>query len=349
MAKVKSGIIRIQTTTCDASYVGTGFVVGPRLVATVEHVVDGAAAIVLKRNDKVLGSARVIGEDPARDLALLETTRPVSGYRFSLARRSPQLAEQVVALGFPFGLPLTVTQGSVSGLGRSIPIANVTRQKLVQTDAALNPGNSGGPLLATDTGQVIGLVDLGTSANGTSFAVSANVAGPLLQAWRAAPQPVPLDSCSGLPIASGGNGSSSNGGSSQFDYVQAVARILGNSSSVVKQLVGAVAEAHSNPADAQATVAAVVAARRDELALAEGMSVPSGAGQTQRLLVNAFSLSLASDRLYQQWIDTGSAIALNRAQANDNQATAVKASFLHAYNRLRQDVGLAPVGDNFRF
>jgi S1-C subfamily serine protease len=350
IAKVKSGIIRIQTTTCDASYVGTGFVVGPRLVATVEHVVDGAAAIVLKRNDKVLGSARVIGEDPARDLALLETTKPISGYRFSLARRSPQLAEQVVALGFPFGLPLTVTQGSVSGLGRSIPIANVTRQKLVQTDAALNPGNSGGPLLATDTGQVIGLVDLGTSANGTSFAVSAGVAGPLLQAWRAAPQPVPLDSCGGLPIASGGNGSSSGGGSSsQYGYVQAVARILGNSSSVLKQLVRAVSEAHSNPAAAQAAIAAVVAARRDELALAEGMAVPNGAGQTQGLLVNAFSLSLASDSLYQRWINTGSPAALKRAQANDNQATGVKASFLHTYNRLRQQVGLAPIGDNFRF
>jgi S1-C subfamily serine protease len=51
----------------------------------------------------------------------------------------------------------------------------------VQTDAALNPGNSGGPLLATDTGDVIGLVDLGTAANGTSFAVSAAVAQPLLR------------------------------------------------------------------------------------------------------------------------------------------------------------------------
>jgi S1-C subfamily serine protease len=348
--KVRSGIIRIQTTTCDASYVGTGFVVGPRLVATVEHVVDGAAAIVLKRNHRVLGSATVIGEDPVRDLALLETKKPISGYRFSLASRSPRLAEQVVALGFPFGLPLTVTQGSVSGLGRSIPIASVTRRKLVQTDAALNPGNSGGPLLATDTGQVIGLVDLGTAANGTSFAVSAAVAGPLLQAWRAGPQPVPLDSCGGLPIASGGNSSSSAGGSSgQYDYVQAVARILGNSASVLKQLLAAVSEARSNPAAARAAVAEVVAARRDELALAEGMSVPSGAGRTQELLVNAFSLSLASDRLYQRWINTDSSAALTQAQANDKQASAVKASFLHAYNRLRQQVGLAPVGANFHF
>ena len=99
-------------------------------------MVDGAAGIDLKRNDKHLGSATVIGEDPARDLALLQTKQPIPGYRFTLAGRAPRLAEQVAALGFPLCLPLTVTQGSVSGLGRSIPISNVTRRQLVQTDAA---------------------------------------------------------------------------------------------------------------------------------------------------------------------------------------------------------------------
>jgi len=352
VANVKSGIIRIESTTCDASYVGSGFLVGPRLVATVEHVVDGAAAIVLKRNGTTIGTARVIGEDPARDLALLETKSPITGYRFALANRSPRLAEAVVALGFPFGLPLTVTQGSVSGLGRSIPIQNVTRRQLVQTDAAVNPGNSGGPLLATDTGDVIGLVDLGsTAANGTSFAVSSSVAGPLLRAWTVAPQPIPLDSCGGLPVsASGGGGSqTSSGSSSRYGYAQAVARIIGNSVAVRRQLLAAVAEARSNPAAAQGLVGGVVAARRVELSLAEGMSVPAGAGQLQTLLVNAFSLSLASDRLYQRWIDTGASIALQNAQANDNQTTAAKTSFLRAYNRLREQVGLAPIGASFRF
>jgi len=346
VANVRSGIIRVQTTTCGEVFVGTGFLIGPRLVATVEHVVDGAAAIVLKRNGKPLGSAKVIGEDPARDLALLETKEPLSGYRFKLASRSPRLAEQVVALGFPFGLPLTVTQGSVSGLGRSIPIENVTRRELVQTDAALNPGNSGGPLLATDTGQVIGLVDLGTEANGTSFAVSAKVAGPLLHAWRVAPQTVPLDSCGGLPTASGNLAS---GSSSRYGYVQAVARIIGNSAAVRKQLIAAVAEARSNPGAAQSAVARVVAARRIELSLAEGMSVPTGSARLQNLLVSAFSLSLRSDTLYQRWIDTGSSGALSSAQANDARTSAAKSRFLTRYNGLRRQVGLGPVGANFRF
>lgn len=350
VARVKTGIIRIQTTTCDGEWVGTGFLVGPRQIATVEHVVDGAAAIVLKRRGQTIGAAKVVGEDPTRDLALLETKKPIGGYEFTLAARSPRLAESVVALGFPLGLPLTVTQGSVSGLERKIPIESVVRRQLVQTDAALNPGNSGGPLLATDTGQVIGLVDLGTEAQGTSFAVSAAVAQPLLQAWRVAPQPVPSESCGGLPLASGAGGSAGGGGSSnRYGYVQAVARIIGNSAAVRKVLLTAVSEARSKPGAAQAAVAQVVAARRDELALAEGMSVPSGAGSVQGLLVRAYSLSLVSDRLYQRWIDTGSAALLAQAQANDSQTSAAKRSFLSAYNRLRLDVGLAPIRPNFPF
>jgi S1-C subfamily serine protease len=104
----------------------TGFLVGSRLVATVEHVVDGAASIVLKRNDKTLGSAQVIGEDPARDLALLERKNFVAGYRFAWPSRSPRSPNRWSRLAF--GLPLTVTQGSIRGLGRSIPIASVKRR-----------------------------------------------------------------------------------------------------------------------------------------------------------------------------------------------------------------------------
>lgn len=84
--------------------------------------------------------------------------------------------------------------GSWSRCG-TIPINGIDRTRLVQTDAPVNPGNSGGPLM-TDTGTVIGLVDLGTTqANGLAFAVSADVAGPLVESWTAAPQPTPNQTC----------------------------------------------------------------------------------------------------------------------------------------------------------
>jgi Trypsin-like peptidase domain len=106
------------------------------------------------------------------------------------------LGEPVVALGFPLGLPLTSTQGTVSGVGRTIPIEGVNRRDMVQTDAAVNPGNSGGPLIDVDSGDVVGLVDLGSSQiNGIAFAVSTQIAQPLLQAWQHAPEPVSTAAC----------------------------------------------------------------------------------------------------------------------------------------------------------
>ena len=144
----------------------------------------------------MLGTGTVIGEDRGRDLALVRTSRPIRGHRFKLSPKAPQLGEDVAAVGFPLGLPLSVTRGSVSGSGRTIPIDGFKRQKLIQTDAAVSPGNSGGPLLRTDDAAVVGLLDLdATVADGIAFAVSAEVARPLLEAWKVAPQPVSAATC----------------------------------------------------------------------------------------------------------------------------------------------------------
>ena len=188
-ARVRSGVIRIEATTCDGEGVGSGFLLSPRLVATVEHVIDGAQRVLLKSNGRLLGTATVIGADPARDLALLRTSVPLHGHALRLAERPPRLGEAVVAFGYPLGLPLSVTRGIVSGSDRTIAIDGVKRRKLVQTDAALNPGNSGGPLVDPVTAKVLGLVDLGSDFNGLSFAVSAQVAQPLLRAGRSRPNP----------------------------------------------------------------------------------------------------------------------------------------------------------------
>jgi S1-C subfamily serine protease len=196
IAKTRSGIVRIQASGCDGADIGTGFIIGPRLVATVEHVVAGATSITLLQGGRVVGTGTVIGEDPARDVALVRTSMPVQGAVLSLATRPPVLGEPVVALGFPLGLPLTSTQGTVSGVGRTIPIDGVSRRDMVQTDAAVNPGNSGGPLIDVDSGDVVGLVDLGSEqTNGIAFAVSTQIAQPLLQAWQQAPETVPSVAC----------------------------------------------------------------------------------------------------------------------------------------------------------
>src|SRR6266536_551215 len=85
------------------------------------------------------------------------------GARLRFSSHAPSLGEDVIAVGYPLGLPLTVTKGAVSGLKRTIPIQGVRRLRLIQTDAAVNPGNSGGPLISTATGEMIGLIDLGST------------------------------------------------------------------------------------------------------------------------------------------------------------------------------------------
>lgn len=202
IAHVRTGIVRIETTTCGGGEIGTGFLIGPRLIATVEHVVDGASSIALKQNGKVVAEGAVIGTDSARDVALIRSDKPIQGYDFKFFSRTPALGSDVTAIGFPLGLPLTVTRGTISGLDRTIPIDGIKRTDLVQTDAPVNPGNSGGPLI-TDTGYVIGLVDLGTTqANGLAFAVNAQVADPLLASWKAAPQPLAYTDCGSGSAAS---------------------------------------------------------------------------------------------------------------------------------------------------
>jgi serine protease Do len=146
--------------------------IAPRLVTTVDHVVADAETVTLKRGGAIIGSGTVLGEDPARDVALVRSSLPITGHVFQLSAAQPRLGEGVAALGFPLGLPLTVTRGSVSGLRRSVPIESIVRRNMIQTDAAVNPGTSGGPLLNAATGDVLGLVDLGTTqANGLAFAV----------------------------------------------------------------------------------------------------------------------------------------------------------------------------------
>ena len=143
----------------------------------------------------------MIGSDPTRDVALVRSNAPIIGYDFHFSAGPLALGQDVAAIGFPFGLPLTVTRGSVSGLDRTVPIDGTERTELIQTDAPVNPGNSGGPLM-NDAGGVVGLVDLGTDqANGLAFAVSATTAGPLVQGWEAAPEPAAPASCAGSAAA----------------------------------------------------------------------------------------------------------------------------------------------------
>ena len=198
---VSDGVVRIETTTCDGGGVGSGFLIAPDLVATVAHVVEGSASITLRAGDEYT-SGEVIGMDPTREVALVRAGQPFAGYVFSLAEGRTSVGQDVVAVGYPNGDPISLTRGAVSAVGRTIDTGEEVLTDLIQTDAAVNPGNSGGPLMTLD-GSVLGLVDLlRTDSQGIAYAVSAPTAKPLLEEWAANPQVVRTDADCATPFGS---------------------------------------------------------------------------------------------------------------------------------------------------
>jgi S1-C subfamily serine protease len=166
-------------------------------IVTNDHVVNGATSIEVTFSDGTTVPAKIVGEDPYSDLAVIN----VSGVPASLLTpvtiadsSQVKVGEFVAAIGNPYGLQESMSTGIVSGLGRDIPNSNTSQSTssasysipdIIQTDAAINPGNSGG-VLVNDLGQVIGvtysLESSSGSSSGIGFAIPSEIVDKVVPA-----------------------------------------------------------------------------------------------------------------------------------------------------------------------
>jgi putative serine protease PepD len=167
---------------------GSGVIIGTDLVVTNAHVVEGATDVRVVFGDEGGTTATVLGTDDVHDIAVLSvstTGRPAMeiGSSADLA-----LGQEVVALGYPLGLGATATAGIVSGLDRTIDVSDGMGgsehlEGMLQTDAAINSGNSGGPLIDA-SGRLVGINTAGASASlaeNIGFAIAIDEVLPVIQ------------------------------------------------------------------------------------------------------------------------------------------------------------------------
>jgi S1-C subfamily serine protease len=172
-----------QQSAIPSQALGSGFVWDTAgHIVTNNHVVAGATSISVTFSDGTVATAKLVGADPNSDLAVIQVSVPASKLAPVQLADSTQVkvGQLAIAIGNPFGLQGTMTQGIISGLSRSLSTnldnqtaqqgANYSIPDIIQTDAAINPGNSGG-VLVDDQGQLIGVTAAIASSAGSNSGV----------------------------------------------------------------------------------------------------------------------------------------------------------------------------------
>jgi putative serine protease PepD len=223
-----SGVVSIKAVTAEGEDSGTGIVLNDEgLILTNDHVVAGATSLVASpgKSSSVTRPAKLVGEEANDDLALIKIDPSGLGLRplNIVSSSSLQVGDPVYAIGNPYGLNETLTRGIVSALGREIAAPNGSKiTGAIQTDAALNPGNSGGPLL-NEQGEVIGVNSQIASdaartegsqpgSTGVGFAIASNLVASAvkkIEAGEGVPSASTQQQSIGQIQAEGGSGSGS--------------------------------------------------------------------------------------------------------------------------------------------
>ena len=165
-------VARIRVYTQSGTGGGTGWLYDESHLVTNQHVVDGASDVYVRFPEGGWTSASVVASDVYSDLAVLSVEEtPESATPLTLLSEDPAVGTEVIAIGNPFQRTGSVSAGIVSGTDRTLRLPNnFSIPDAIQTDAAVNPGNSGGPLVTLD-GDVVGVINAGSGDN-VGFAIS---------------------------------------------------------------------------------------------------------------------------------------------------------------------------------
>ncbi|NLG98189.1 MAG: PDZ domain-containing protein [Chloroflexi bacterium] len=188
--RVNPSVVNIQVASTSfrgfSAGEGSGFVWDQQgHIVTNNHVVDGASVVVVTFADGSTAEAEIVGTDPDADLAVIRVDVPADRLRPVVMADSSQVkvGQIAIAIGNPYGLSGTMTEGIVSALSRSLPVGETpggtyTIPDIIQTDAAINPGNSGGVLVNIE-GEVIGVTTAirssSNSNSGIGFVIPSNI------------------------------------------------------------------------------------------------------------------------------------------------------------------------------
>lgn len=182
--------IQIGDAGQDESSLGSGVIINANgNIMTSEHVIDGASEITVTFADGTQSPAQVVQADPTIDIAVLQTQLLPEVVIPAILGGGVRIGDEVFAIGNPLGLGGSFSAGVVSGLDRSLPLPDGrSLEQLIQFDAAVNPGSSGGPLLDRD-GHVVGIVTALANPTGEDFFSGIGFAVPIATAGGAAGGP----------------------------------------------------------------------------------------------------------------------------------------------------------------